>query len=343
VAQQVSEQGTKGKEGQERTKELVRTMLNRGPSESNAKAPPAAPYGKEGRIDGITEALPHPSMDFDGYVPPAVTQVFRDFDPQEADGGAGYAGADMRRLFPGIKLRRFAGGGQSDSARTFSDYDPNEYADEVEDRPGPIGKPGPMVKPGPVGKPAVPSDHEEEKQPIGPGTQTPTSRAPDGQVFDPESVAAAQTAGVDPLTGELLGNTESPGEPELPKLTKEQLALHERGNRMFRNFDARRHVLPGELPPRRHDLGPGAREHRENAADVLEPTDAYIKQLKAELAEPPKSAPVDQIKPGPLQASPERPAGTGLGPISGYETAQGDEETASGHELRMALERIRRR
>ena len=39
----------------------------------------------------------------------------------------------------------------------------------------------------------------------------------------------------------------------------------------------------------------------------------------------------------------EVPAASGLGPITGYQTAQGDEDTASGHELRMAMERIRRR
>ena len=72
------------------------------------------------------------------------------------------------------------------------------------------------------------------------------------------------------------------GQPEGRKLTDAEKALHARGSKMFRNFDSRRNVLPGEMAPRRQDLWPGVRDFRENTQDVLESTAEYVKQLQVE-------------------------------------------------------------
>jgi hypothetical protein len=151
VHQQVKAQGTQSDRLVQRRNELMRTMLNLSPSKSSADEPPAQPYAKDGRIDGITESLPQPSKDYDGYIPPAVREVFRDFEPEESDGGPGYAGADMLRLFPGIELGAYghlAGARRTDSDRTLSNYDPNEYADEY---PEEVKEAGPQQQPAPFG------------------------------------------------------------------------------------------------------------------------------------------------------------------------------------------------
>jgi hypothetical protein len=159
-------------------------------------------------------------------------------------------------------------------------------------------------------------------------------------------LAAAQMAGLDPLTGEAIDGVEPSPQAEVEPLTRAQSKLAKRGKKMFRGFDARRHVLPGEQAPLAHDLGPGARERRIRAEDELEPTAEYMDKLRADLAAP-RKAPVEMMKAGGPRSTPPPVAGvpgpSGLTPISGYQTVLGDEDTASGHALRVALERINRR
>jgi hypothetical protein len=98
----------------------------------DAGAESSAPYAKDGIIDGIPMAFGQPSTDFPDYIPPAVTQVFRNFDPNSEDGGPGYLEADMRHKFPNVipgAKELNARAMTSDSDRTLSDWDPNEAMD----------------------------------------------------------------------------------------------------------------------------------------------------------------------------------------------------------------------
>lgn len=131
---QVTAQGGSGAAAQERTRNLMMMMLKLSPhrASQDAGAGSSASYAKDGIIDGIPMAFGQPSTDFPDYIPPAVTQVFRNFDPNSEDGGPGYLEADMRHKFPdvipgakGLNARAMT----SDSDRTLSDWDPNEAMD----------------------------------------------------------------------------------------------------------------------------------------------------------------------------------------------------------------------
>lgn len=136
VAGQVAAQGGRGAEANARTKRLMMMMLKESPSRGQAPAPdpagPAASSGQPGMIDGIPAAFGQPSNDWPEYIPPAVTAVFKGFDPTRSDGGDGYGEGDMRRMFPDVIPGAKGLGGRpmsSDSERTLSNWDPNEALD----------------------------------------------------------------------------------------------------------------------------------------------------------------------------------------------------------------------
>lgn len=120
----------------ERTRNLMMMMSKLSPhiASQNAGAESRAPSAKDGMIDGIPAAPGQPSSDFPEYIPPAVTQVFRNFDPNAEDGGPGYHEADLRNKFldvmpgaEGLNGRPMTSG----SERTLSHWDPNEaYEDD---------------------------------------------------------------------------------------------------------------------------------------------------------------------------------------------------------------------
>jgi hypothetical protein len=131
---QVTAQGGTGAAARERTRNLMMMMLKLSPhrASEDAGAESSAPYAKDGIIDGIPMAFGQPSTDFPDYIPPAVTQVFRNFDPSSEDGGPGYLEADMRHKFPNVipgAKELNARAMTSDSDRTLSDWDPNEAMD----------------------------------------------------------------------------------------------------------------------------------------------------------------------------------------------------------------------
>jgi hypothetical protein len=134
VRSQVAAQGGKGAAANERTRNLMMMMLKLSPNRRSqaVDAGDDAPYAKGGLIDGIPAAMGQPSSDWPEYIPPAVTEVFRNFDPNAEDGGTGYYEADMRHKFPdiipgakGLNARAM----MSDSDRTLSNWDPNEAMD----------------------------------------------------------------------------------------------------------------------------------------------------------------------------------------------------------------------
>jgi len=119
----------------ERTRNLMMMLkLSPHPALQNAGAESRAPYAKEGVIVGIPAAPGQPSSDFPEYIPPAVTQVFRNFDQNAEDGGPGCHEADLRNKYPDFMPGAEGLNGRpmpSDSERTLSHWDPNEaYEDD---------------------------------------------------------------------------------------------------------------------------------------------------------------------------------------------------------------------
>lgn len=151
---------------------------------------------------------------------------------------------------------------------------------------------------------AVPDEvMEEEKVPAQnpPGGSDPGHG---GMANGEDTRAMALAAGIDPDTGEEMRG-EDPAATAAPKLTRRQIRRNAKGRTMFHNFDTTKHLLPGEKAKARHDLGPGAREARFPAMEMLKPTKEYMSQLEQELSAPkempeqmmmarvPPAAPVD--------------------------------------------------
>lgn len=131
VRRQVAAQGGRGAAANERTRNLMMMMLKLSPHRRSqaVDAGDSASYAREGLIDGIPAAMGQPSSDWPEYIPPAVTQVFRNFDPNAEDGGPGYYEANMRHKFPDIIPGAKKGNARamtSDSDRTLSNWDPDE-------------------------------------------------------------------------------------------------------------------------------------------------------------------------------------------------------------------------
>lgn len=125
---------------------------------------------------------------------------------------------------------------------------------------------------------------EEEKVPA----SNPSAGGDSGQggmANDEDTRAMALAAGIDPDTGEQIRG-EDPAATAAPTLTRRQIRRNAKGRRMFHNFDTTKHLLPGEKAKARHDLGPGAREARFPAMEMLKPTKEYVSQLEQELSAP---------------------------------------------------------
>lgn len=103
---------------------LMRTMLKESPS--HGESDPDSPTLNAGTpLDGILLSN-KPTADHPGFIPPAVREVFRDFNPNLSDGGAGvsdYRQADIRALHPSIDQGRYNLGADShDSDARLSDW-----------------------------------------------------------------------------------------------------------------------------------------------------------------------------------------------------------------------------
>ena len=152
---------------------------------------------------------------------------------------------------------------------------------------------------------------DEEKIPA-PNPSTGSGPTPGGTANDEDTREMALAAGIDPGTGEQLQGEDPATTAPAPTLTRRQVRKNAKGREMFRGFDTTKHLLPGEKAKARHDLGPGAREARFPAMEMLKPTKEYMKRLEVELNAPrvqPEqmmmaSAPV----PGPgAAAAPQQP------------------------------------
>ena len=116
----------------------------------------------------------------------------------------------------------------------------------------------------------------------------------------------ALAAGLDPDTGEPLRGENSVTTTPAQALTRRQVRKNAKGREMFHGFDTTKHLLPGEKAKARHDLGPGAREARFPAMEMLKPTTAYMEQLEKELSAP-EAMPQEMMKasapvPAPVKA-----------------------------------------
>lgn len=88
-------------------------------------------------LDGIPMAR-RPKFDFGDEVPPAVEAVFGKPNPAADDGGTGYGGSDMKKLFPQIGVHQF----KEAKARDSLEDDVQLDNDDVVEQPGPGMIPG---------------------------------------------------------------------------------------------------------------------------------------------------------------------------------------------------------
>lgn len=164
---------------------------------------------------------------------------------------------------------------------------------------------------------------EEEKVPA-PNPSARSGPTPGGTANDEDTRAMALAAGIDPDTGEPLRGEDPVTTTPAQALTRRQVRKNVKGGEMFHGFDTTKHLLPGEKAKARHDLGPGAREARFPAMEMLEPTDRYRKELEKELSAPeamPRemmkaSAPVPPTTAAAADPQPvEAPGGRPMNPV----------------------------
>ena len=160
---------------------------------------------------------------------------------------------------------------------------------------------------------------EEEKIPA-PNLSSGSGPTPGGMANDEDTREMVLAAGIDPDTGEPLRGEDPVTTTPAQALTRRQVRKNVKGREMFHGFDTTKHLLPGEKAKARHDLGPGAREARFPAMEMLKPTTAYMEQLEKELSAP-EAMPQEMMKasapvPAPVKAPGLFDAAAPLQPIT---------------------------
>ena len=168
---------------------------------------------------------------------------------------------------------------------------------------------------------------------------------------DADVLESAKQAGIDAGTGQDIATSAS-SEAATPAATATRpvkfgplTRRQDFKKNVWGGYDRKRHLLPGETPRARHDLGPGGREARIPVHEDprFDPSREYVQQLERELQERP-AAPQEMIKaqqPRPV-AAPMK-AAAALTPLVAEKPTATDAapyESGSADNLRIMFERL---
>ena len=204
----------------------------------------------------------------------------------------------------------------------------------------------------PVAQPS-PRRPEAPQQTASPEQRAKARPALEEEKVDAEVLEAAKQAGIDAGTGQDIG-TPTGGSSDVATAAATETRPVKFGpltrrqdfkKNVWGGYDRKRHLLPGETPRARHDLGPGGREARFPVHEDprFDPSPAYVQQLAEELQERP-AEPREMIQPqkprpvaAPMMAAPdltplvaEKPSAVDAG---GYQSGSADN-------LRIMFERL---
>lgn len=199
---------------------------------------------------------------------------------------------------------------------------------------------------------------EAPKQTVSPEQRAKSRPDLEEEKIDAKVLESAKQAGIDAGTGQdIATRTGQPTQNATPtamaprpvKFGPLTYGQHFKKN-VWAGYDRRLHLLPGEKPTMRPDLGPGGRDTRIPVHDArgFDPSPDYVRQLEQELQEQP-AEPREMIQPqkprpvaAPMMAAPMM-AATGLTPLVAEKPTAADAggyESGSADNLRIMFERL---
>ena len=194
---------------------------------------------------------------------------------------------------------------------------------------------------------------EAPKQTVSPEQRAKSRPDLEEEKIDAEVLESAKQAGIDGGTGQdIATRTGQPTQNATPTamaprpvkfgpLTRRQ----DFKKNVWSGYDRTRHLLPGETPRARHDLGPGGRDARFPVHEdpKFDPSPEYVQQLEQELQDRP-AEPREMIQPQkPRPVAAPMMAAAGLTPLVAEKPTAADAggyESGSADNLRIMFERL---